>query len=93
MTDDVWREFFDSCAPQYMNEVFTADSAPEAAFLEDGPRSLPVRERGYEPGELALVCRTAGFAVEHVWGGTAGDRGRRPVELAEMGIVMRRPPA
>ena len=26
MTDDVWREFFDSCAPQYMNEVFTADS-------------------------------------------------------------------
>ena len=26
MTDDVWREFFDSYAPQYMNESFTTDS-------------------------------------------------------------------
>ena len=33
MTDDVWREFFDSFAPQYMNEAFTADSAREAEFL------------------------------------------------------------
>jgi hypothetical protein len=59
----------------------------------DGPRSLPVRERGYVPSELALLCRTAGFAVEHVWGGTAGSWGRRPVELDEMEImvVMRRP--
>ena len=62
---------------------------------EDGPRRLPVRERGYVPSELALLCRTAGFAVEHVWGGTAGDWGRRPVELDEMEImvVMRRPAA
>ncbi len=62
---------------------------------EDGPRRLPVRERGYAPSELALLCRTAGFTVEHVWGGTAGQWGRRPVELDEMEImvVMRRPPA
>jgi cyclopropane fatty-acyl-phospholipid synthase-like methyltransferase len=62
---------------------------------DDGPRSLPVRERGYVPSELALLCRTAGFAVDHVWGGTAGAWGRRPVELDEMEImvVMRRPPA
>ena len=62
---------------------------------EDGPRRLPVRERGYAPSELALLCRTVGFAVEHVWGGTAGDWGRRPVELDEMEImvVMRRPAA
>ena len=95
MTDDVWREFFDSCAPQYMNEVFTAGSAREAAFLVDRPRSLPLRERSYVSSELAVVCRTAGFAAEHVWGGTAGDWGRRPVELDEMEImvVVRRPPA
>jgi SAM-dependent methyltransferase len=62
---------------------------------EDGPRSLPLRERGYVPSELTLLCRTAGFTVEHVWGGTAGDWGRRPVELDEWEImvVMRRPPA
>ncbi|HEX5640878.1 MAG TPA: class I SAM-dependent methyltransferase [Thermoleophilia bacterium] len=60
---------------------------------EDGPRSLPVRERGYVPSELVLLCRSAGFVVEHVWGGTAGDWGRRPVELDEMEVmvVLRKP--
>ena len=62
---------------------------------EGGRRSLRLRERGYAPSELALLCRTAGFDVEHVWGGTAGDWGRRPVQLDEYEImvVMRRPPA
>jgi len=60
---------------------------------EDGPRSLPIRQRGYVPSEFVLLCRAAGFVVEHVWGGTAGDWGRRPVELDEMEImaVLRRP--
>jgi SAM-dependent methyltransferase len=62
---------------------------------EDGPRTLPFRERGYVPSEIVLLCRGAGFVVEHVWGGTAGNWGRRPVELDEMEImaVLRRPPA
>ena len=60
---------------------------------DDGPHSVPVRERGYVPSELALVCRLGGFEVEALWGGTAGNWGRRPVELDEMEImaVMRRP--
>jgi hypothetical protein len=109
MTDDVWREFLDSSAPQYMNEVFTATpeqverGALDPATLtqsddmewraEDGPRRLPMPKRGYARSELALVCRTAGFEVEHVWGGTAGDWGRRSVELVEVEImvVLRRP--
>lgn len=62
---------------------------------EDGPRSLTFRERGYVPSELVLLARAAGFTVAHIWGGTAGDWGRRPVELDEMEImaVLRRPPA
>jgi cyclopropane fatty-acyl-phospholipid synthase-like methyltransferase len=61
---------------------------------EDGPRSVPIRERGYVPSELVLLCRGAGFAVEHVWGGTAGNWGRRPVDMDEMEImaVLRKPP-
>jgi cyclopropane fatty-acyl-phospholipid synthase-like methyltransferase len=61
----------------------------------DGPRSLPVRERGYVPSELTQLCRMAGFDVEHVWGGTAGAWGRRPVELDEWEImvVLTRPAA
>ena len=59
----------------------------------DGMHSLRVRERGYVPTELALLLRFAGFAVEHVWGGTAGNWGRRPVDLDEYEImvVARRP--
>jgi len=59
----------------------------------DGPHSVPVRERGYVPSELALLCRMAGFDVEHVWGGTAGAWGRRPVDLDEWEImvVVRKP--
>jgi SAM-dependent methyltransferase len=54
----------------------------------DGSRRRPVRHRGYVPSELALLCRTAGFDVEHVWGGTAGSWGRRPVELDEREIMV-----
>jgi len=59
----------------------------------DGPHSLAARERGYVPTELALLLRHVGFAVEHVWGGTAGNWGRRPVDLDEYEImvVARRP--
>ena len=31
--DHVWREFFDSFAPQYMNAVFATGSVREAALL------------------------------------------------------------
>jgi cyclopropane fatty-acyl-phospholipid synthase-like methyltransferase len=59
----------------------------------DGPHSLAARERGYVPTELALLLRHAGFVVEHLWGGTAGNWGRRPVDLDEYEImvVARRP--
>ena len=50
---------------------------------------------GYVPIELRLLCRMAGFEVEHVWGGTAGAWGRRRVDLDEWEImvVMRKPAA
>ena len=86
-SEQVERGAFD---PATLTEAFAMDWE-----AEDGPRSLPIRQRGYVPSELVLLCRAAGFTVEHVWGGTAGNWGRRPVELDEMEImaVLRRPPA
>ena len=52
-------------------------------FDSYAPRSLWLRERGWVPTELSLLCRTAGFTVVHVWGGTAGEWGRRPVRRDE----------
>jgi SAM-dependent methyltransferase len=56
----------------------------------DGTETRPVtvRERGFTPTELALLCRVAGLRVDHVWGGTAGDWGRRPLDLDEYEIMI-----
>jgi len=91
------RMIRDATAEQVERGAFDPATLTESFEMEweaeDGPRSVPIRQRGYVPSELALLCREAGFTVEHVWGGTAGAWGRRPVELDEMEImaVLRRP--
>ncbi len=54
----------------------------------DGRKSVTVRENSYVPRELAALVRQAGLEVEHIWGGTAGRFGRRPVDLDEMEIMI-----
>jgi len=73
--------------PHTMTEV--SDCRPLGSST--GPITL--RERGFVPTELRLLFSTVGLEVEHLWGGTAGNWGRRPLELDEMEImvVARRP--
>jgi cyclopropane fatty-acyl-phospholipid synthase-like methyltransferase len=78
--DDVDQGRFD---PQTMTE--TIELAWEA---EGGLRSVTVRERGYTPTELQILCRMAGFEVRHVWGGSAGAWRREPVQMDEMEIMV-----
>lgn len=54
----------------------------------EGRRTFTSRERGYVPTELSFLARTAGFEVTNIWGGTAGNWGRRQVELDEFEIMM-----
>ncbi|MGA9348023.1 MAG: methyltransferase domain-containing protein [Anaerolineae bacterium] len=78
--EDVEKGRFD---PLMMVEVFTVEwDTPE------GKRSLQVRGRSYVPTELVLLFRQAGFEAEHVWGGTAGNWGRRELNLDEMEIMV-----
>jgi cyclopropane fatty-acyl-phospholipid synthase-like methyltransferase len=78
--DDVENGRFD---PVTMVEVFTVEwDTPQ------GKKSLLVRDRSYVPTELVLLFRQAGFQVEHVWGGTAGNWGRRKIHLDEMEIMV-----
>lgn len=53
----------------------------------------PVRERAFVPTEFRLLCTLAGLDVASIWGGTAGDWGRRPIRLDEFEFmaVARRP--
>ena len=53
----------------------------------EGMEPVPTRERGFVGTELRLLCRLAGLEIENMWGGTAGNWGRRPLELDEYEIM------
>ncbi len=78
--EDVESGRFD---PVTMVEVYTMEYD-----TPDGKKSLLVRERSYVPTELVMLFRQAGFEVEHIWGGTAGNWGRRKIHLDEMEIMI-----
>ncbi len=78
--EDVENGRFD---PVTMAEVYTV-----GCDTPEGKKSVLVRERSYVPTELVMLFRQAGFEVEHIWGGTAGDWGRRKIDLDEMEMMV-----
>lgn len=54
----------------------------------EGLPAVTVRERAFLPPELSLLSRLAGMAVLNMWGGTAGNWGRRPIDLDEIEIMI-----
>ena len=54
----------------------------------EGKKSVWVKERGFVPTELVILLRQAGFKAEQIWGGTAGNWGRRRIDLDEMEIMV-----
>jgi hypothetical protein len=79
----------------HQNEDVTEGRLDPFALVESGahpPREgLPpveVRERAFVGTELVLLCRLAGLDVAHLWGGTAGSWGRRPLDLDEFEIML-----
>jgi SAM-dependent methyltransferase len=68
------------------------DPMAMVASSEHPPRErlppIAVRERAFVPTELVLLCRLAGLSVLHMWGGTAGNWGRRPLDLDEIEIMI-----
>lgn len=55
---------------------------------QEGMPAVAVRERAFVPTELILLFRLAGMSVLDVWGGTAGNWGRRPLDLDEIEIMI-----
>ena len=54
----------------------------------EGLPPVAVRERAFVPTELVLLFRLAGMSVLNIWGGTAGNWGRRTLDLDEMEIMI-----
>lgn len=47
-----------------------------------------LRERGFVPTELRLLFSMAGLNVQHIWGGTAGNWGKRAIDLDEYELMV-----
>jgi SAM-dependent methyltransferase len=75
---DVSEGRFDPLTMVESSEVSPEDKAPAVA----------VRERGFVPTELRLLFRMAGLSVTDMWGGTAGNWGRRLLDLDEIEIMV-----
>lgn len=80
---------------RYQNTDVAAGSFDPLGLVESsamppqaGLAAIAVRERGFVPTELRLLFRLAGLAVLDMWGGTAGNWGRRPLDLDEMEIMV-----
>jgi SAM-dependent methyltransferase len=56
--------------------------------VPDDPGAQPLRERGFVPTELKLLFSVAGLDVLANWGGTAGNWGKRAIDLDEMEIMV-----
>jgi SAM-dependent methyltransferase len=54
----------------------------------EGLPAIAVRERGFVATELTLLFRLAGMSVVNIWGGTAGNWGRRTLDLDEFEIMI-----
>jgi SAM-dependent methyltransferase len=79
----------------YQNEDVAAGRFDPFALVEtnampprEGMPAVEVRERAFVGTELTLLCRLAGLEVVHLWGGTAGSWGRRPLDLDEYEIML-----
>lgn len=60
----------------------------EACPPREGLPAVTVRERGFVATELTLLFRLAGLSVVNIWGGTAGNWGKRSLDLDEYEIMI-----
>ncbi|MFP3879354.1 MAG: class I SAM-dependent methyltransferase [Dehalococcoidia bacterium] len=68
-------------------DPITMVESSEQAPREGLPR-IAGRERSFVPTELRLLLQIAGMSVLSIWGGTAGNWGRRTLDLDEMEIMV-----
>ena len=54
----------------------------------EGAPPIRVRERAFVAPELVLLFGMAGLRVRDIWGGTAGNWGRRSIDLDEIEIMV-----
>jgi cyclopropane fatty-acyl-phospholipid synthase-like methyltransferase len=79
-SEDIKKGRFD---PLTMVEISTMEYD-----TAEGKKTVMVREGGHVPSELLFLFRQSGFSSEHIGGGTAGNWGRRPLDLDEIELLV-----
>ena len=69
-------------------DPLTVAERSEVCGVPGADGTCPLRERAFVPTELALLFATAGLEVTNIWGGTAGNWGKRAIELDEYEIMV-----
>ena len=77
--DDVKKGVFDP--------LTITETHPMEYETELGMEKVIVKEKGYTGLELKCLLESTGFEVENIWGGTAGNWGRRSIQLDEIEIM------
>jgi SAM-dependent methyltransferase len=86
--DDVAAGRFDNIALCQVHTVGSCLGEENHGKLPDDVLSSVIREKAFTAMELTLMLKIAGFSVEHIWGGTAGNWGRRPILMDEMELMV-----
>jgi len=68
--------------------ITLVEVSPQEYDTPEGKKGVLLKERGFIPTELVMLFRQAGFEVEHIWGGTAGNWGKRKIDLDEIEIMV-----
>lgn len=76
--DDVEQGRFDPLTMTMMTDYSPGDSQP----------AIRLRERAFTPTESTLLFELAGLSVLNIWGGTAGNWGKRAIELDEYEMMV-----
>ncbi len=68
--------------------VTMVENSDQEWDLPEGKKLVHVKEHYYVPSELIQLFEQVGFTVEHIWGGTAGNWGRRAIQLDEIEVMV-----
>lgn len=66
---------------------FDPISQTDCVVMELDGKTFTLRERSFTAPELVLMCRIAGFDEVQVYGGTAGNWGKRTLDLDEYELM------
>jgi len=82
------RELTDHDIDEERFDIRTLMETVEEIETAGGTERVHLRQKYYTPQEVERMLNSAGFIVEHIWGGTAGRWARREIDLDEMEFMV-----